>query len=372
MDRRALLKNTSITVVALAVGAGIQQTTKRASASGQISRENYQDTLAALRPPKRDRPVVTVVIEADGSESTDTLIPFGILSQSDVVDVSIISDTTDAVRLFPALTIRPQFTLDAFEDQYPDGPDYVIVPAGYGLRSSPLIPWISKQASSGATIIGLCGGAKNRAVPRLLNGWQVKTHCFELDHLRRLEPDLIHVPDRRYEADVRVINIAGSTASVPVSLALVEAIGGRQRVEHLRDDLGIPDWTAKHNSGDFRVSTGAFFTGLSNRFSPRRHIGIPVEDGISEIAIGLTADAWSRTYRSKVFTVATQAVVQSCHGLELIPDRRDETGLQMENAVRCLRPGTALDEALEQIKNRFGWRTAELVALQLEYPLAQR
>lgn len=271
--------------------------------------------------------MVVIVIDSHGSETTDTLIPFGVLAASGLVDVSIIADTTDPVPLFPALTIRPQATLADFDAMHPDGADYVIVPASHRLEASPLIQWIANQADKEATIIGVCAGAKSLAAAGLLKSRRATTHWYELAHLQRLEPDMIHVPNMRYVADGRIITTTGVSASLPVSLALIEAIAGPIVASQLADVLGVKDWSTEHDSSPFWLTTGAFLTGLGNRLSFRKRLGVPVDHGVSEIALAFTADAWSRTYRSQAFAVSPLANVATRHGLSLIPARHHMDGL---------------------------------------------
>jgi hypothetical protein len=71
-------------VVALgAVGGGawILSLPAAATVSGAppISKEEADDTLMALKPPKRQRPLIAIIGINDATETTDYLMPFGIL-----------------------------------------------------------------------------------------------------------------------------------------------------------------------------------------------------------------------------------------------------------------------------------------------------
>jgi hypothetical protein len=87
------------------------------------------ETLVALKPPKRVRPVVAVLGANEGSETTDYLIPYGVLKRSGVAEVVSLGTHAGPVRLMPALTIVPEATTAEFDRRYPEGADYVIVPA---------------------------------------------------------------------------------------------------------------------------------------------------------------------------------------------------------------------------------------------------
>lgn len=85
--------------------------------------------LASLRPPKRERPLVAVIGVNDATETTDYLMPTGILRRADVADVTMLATGPGPVQLYPALKVEPDATIAEFDAAHPDGADYVIVPA---------------------------------------------------------------------------------------------------------------------------------------------------------------------------------------------------------------------------------------------------
>jgi hypothetical protein len=83
------------------------------------------------------------------------------------------------------------------------------------------------------------------------------------------------------------------------------------------------------------------------------------------------ADAWSRTYRSSVSTFAASAeAVVTANGVRVLPDR-GAADLPEDRRVSTFpdrRPASALDDTLHAITARYGNSTANVVAMQLEYP----
>ena len=94
-----------------------------------IAEEEIDATLAALKPPKRERPLVAIIGINDATETTDYLMPYGILQRAGVVDVVALATEPGPVTLYPALKVEPQATVAEFDAQHPEGADYVIVPA---------------------------------------------------------------------------------------------------------------------------------------------------------------------------------------------------------------------------------------------------
>lgn len=320
-----------------------------------------------------EQPVIAVIGENSLTELTDYVVPYGILKESGVASVYSLSTKEGPIQMFPALKIQPQKTVTDFDNLYPEGADYVIVPAVHNTDDPDLLEWISDQAAKGATIVGICDGVWVVAKSGLLEGRRAVGHWYSFKKLSKKYPETEWVRNSRYIADGNVITTTGVTASIPVSLALVEAIAGKEKAEDVAVKLGVTDWSPKHKSSDFKLKGGDIFTGAKNWVSFWSHddIGVPVFEGIDEIALALLADAYSRTYRSKAFSVSPSGkAVFSSRGLEILPDKTEKESTKMDRMLEPIHtsaPAQVLDETLQEIEEHYGRRTAEFVALQLEY-----
>jgi hypothetical protein len=207
------------------------------------------------------------------------------------------------------------------------------------------------------------------AAAGLLDGHAGTTHWYSLGQLREGHPTMRWARDRRYVPDRGVVTTTGITASIPVSLAVVEAIAGRERAAAVAESLGVASWDAAHDSDAFGLDRRGLATVVRNRGAFWRHetLALPVEPGVDEIALALTADAYSRTYRSRAVTVARDgAPVVTRHGLRVLPDR---VGSSPDlPPVASAHPARAIDVALAAIATRYGQSTADFVAMQMEYP----
>jgi putative intracellular protease/amidase len=186
-------------------------------------------------------------------------------------------------------------------------------------------------------------------------------------------PSITYVADRRMVTDKGVATTTGITAAMPMMLTLIEAIAGRQKAEAVAHDLGLSTWSARHSSSAFRFTRPFATTVLGNvlAFWNREQVGVELRPGMDEVSLGLIADAWSRTYRSKAVTfAATAAAVETRNGIRIIPDDSAENWLE-EKRVSIFpdrKPVDALDRTLLALAARYGERTADIVAMQLEYP----
>lgn len=377
MKRRSILTGgTAVVVLALGGFGGWILSLPPAPAAGgapSIDRAEAEALVAALKPPKRERPVIAILGINDATETTDYLMPAGILRRAGVADVMTLATDPGPVALYPALTVEPDATVAEFDARHPDGADYVIVPAMSRDDDPAALGWIKRQAAKGAAIVGVCAGAKVVGAAGLLDGKRATTHWYYLGELLRRHPDAVYVPDRRLVVDRGVATTTGISASMPVSLTLIEAIAGRPRAEAVARDLGLARWDASHDSGAFTLTRPFALTVLRNglAFWNREELGIELSPGVDEVSLALAADAWSRTYRSRALTSASTAgAVESRNGIRVIPDRASISWPtdRLLPSVGERKPAEALDETLAAIAARYGTQTAAIVAMQLEYP----
>jgi putative intracellular protease/amidase len=343
------------------------------SAAPPVAKEEIDATLAALKPPKRKRPLIAVIGLNDATETTDYLMPYGILRRAAVADVVALATEPGPMTLYPAFKVMPDMTVADFDTRHPNGADYVIVPAMSRDDDPAVLQWIRNQAAKGAIIVGVCAGAKIVGAAGLLDGKRATTHWYYLDELRKKHPAIRYVADRRLVVDRGVATTTGITASMPMALTLIEAIAGRDKAEAVARELGLSHWDARHDSDAFTFTRPFALTAIVNTlaFWNREQLGIDLRPGADEVSLALVADAWSRTYRSRAVTFArTEDPLETRSRLRIIPDKV-ATSWSAEDllpAIGTQRPAQALDQALQGIANRYGTPTADLVAMQLEYP----
>ena len=338
-----------------------------------IAQDERDAMIAALKPPKRQRPLIAIIGINDATETTDYLMPYGILKRADVADVVTLAVAPGPVTLFPTLKVEPQATVAEFDAQHPDGADYIIVPAMSRDDDPAALQWIRNQSGKGAIVIGVCAGAKVVGAAGLLHGKRATTHWYSIKELCGRDPTMRYVRDRRLVVDDRVTTTTGITASMPMSLTLIEAIAGRDKARAVGRDIGLVDWDARHQSDEFRFTRPFALTAIRNTaaFWAHERLGIELKPGMDEVALALVTDAWSRTYRSQAVTFARAAgAQQSRNGIRILPDEiaTNWPTARLLPAIDNAKPAEALDSALDGIAARYGTRTTDFVAMQLEYP----
>ncbi len=377
---QTILLNLALAVLALVVAASILLAPSRkqpgSSAAPAIDPSEQAETIEAMRPARRERPVIALVTLNRGTEVTDLLVSYGVLRRADVADVTVVAERVAPVRLYSTrgiLSVDPHATTVAFDERYPGGADYVVVPAMEPRDDPFVVAWIAGQHRKGAKIVSVCAGSLTVAKTGLLDGRRATTHWYYVPELLKEHPRIEWVRDRRYVTDRGVTTSTGITASMPTMLALVQAIGGRAAAERIAGELGIKSWDARHRTSSFRLTLENKKTFIRNWLTFWRHevVGIPVVENADEIALALSADTYARTALAKVVTVGTDGkAVRSRQGLTLHPDRSIDAAAvdRMLPAPATEAPALTIERELARIAARYDRPTAAIVALTMEYP----
>jgi putative intracellular protease/amidase len=375
-SRRLLWSALGAILLFIAIGGGwilSLPPTPSVAAPLPIAQHETDATIAALKPPKRQRPLIAIIGINDATETTDYLMPYGILKRADIADVVTLATAAGPMTLFPALKVEPQATIAEFDARHPDGADYVIVPAMSRDDDPAALQWIRNQSARGAIIIGVCAGAKVVGDAGLLHDKRATTHWYSIKELRDDHPTIRYVEDRRFVVDKGVATTTGISASMPMSLTLIEAIAGRDKAEMVAREIGLENWDARHASDEFKFTRPFALTAIGNTaaFWNREQLGIELKGGVDEVSLALVADAWSRTYRSRAITFAgTADAQQSRNGLRILPDQvaANWPAERLLPVIADRKPVEVLDDTLRIITTRYSSRTTDFVAMQLEYP----
>ena len=319
------MRNPGLSIALVALVALLAAITPAGSVAAQppAAQADVARSAIVLPAPKagRTRPLVAVVADAGGAETTDFLIPYGVLKEAGVADVVGLSTADGPLQLMMTVKIRPDQTTAQFDAAQPAGADIVIVPAQHHPKSPALIAWIRGQAARGAVIVSICEGARVVAAAGLLDGKRATTHFASLAQLEKAYPKTTWVRDRRWVQDGRLISTTGVSASIPTALALVEAIAGRPAAEATAARLEAGDWSPRHRTAEFNIERSDYAVGAANLATAWKHetVEAPLKEGVDEIALALETDAWRRGMRAKV-VVAGSGPVRSRHGLTILPD----------------------------------------------------
>ena len=324
-------------------------------------------SLTAYQDRFQRRPLVAVMAHNGFTEITDFLIPFGAFSRLGVAEVVALSSAPGAVRL-STVQVKLPLTLADFDRLHPEGADYIVIPAMMPDDDPVLVDWVREQGRKGCTLVSICLGALVLANSGWLNGRQATSYFCGHEQRSGRFPEVQWQRNVRYIEDGPVISSAGISASIPISLALVEAMAGRSKAEHLAAELGVPDWSPRHNSDAFLPKPGEPPVAFVMPGPEDEPIGIPLAPGVDEIALGLTVDAYCHTGQTRPYLLADSLEpVTTRFGLRVIPDRAQPEG-RVLGALAQERSAQAIDQALAEISLHYGPDRARQVARIMEYP----
>lgn len=305
------------------------------------------------------KPLVVILADQRGVETTDLIAPYAVLAESGAVDVRVVAPTLAPVRLMPGQAwVRPQTTYAALTRR----PDVVIVPFLMPAYDPSRDAWLRAQAQAGARIVSICAGAETLARAGLLDGREATTHWYELNRLAKAFPKVRWRRDQRWIVDGPVTTTAGVTASIPASLALLRDLAGDEVMRETATRLNLPLPVQAHDGAALRVGTDAAMSGLAGWLNAWRaeKVSVRIADGFDDLAFATALDAWSRTNRSEAFASRSAT---SRHGLTIIAPAKPP------RAARTIDPKDGdPTTALKAIAAAYGKATARYVALTLEHP----
>ncbi len=343
--------------------------------------------LAGLAAADERRPFVVIAAYNGGTEITDLMAPYAVLSQAGA-EVVVAAEDAAPVTTWPEMRFEGHTTFAALAQNERQA-DIVIVPAMHDPADAAVSAFLRSQADGGALMVSVCDGAMVLAAAGLLDGRRATAHFYSASNRESDYPGVTWVTDARYVSDGNVISSAGVSASLPVSLHLVERFFGTDTAAAIAHRYGVEDWSGAHDTSAFSIGTGEVWTAARNMLFgwPRGDYALAVTEGVDEAVLGFALDMLSRTYRSEAFIRAPAARVTTRHGLTLLPAPSDEAGdalavvLPAPERPRWIAddaatldlsdPATAWDRTLTHLAETYGEDTAAFVATQLEYPISR-
>jgi putative intracellular protease/amidase len=334
------------------------------------SEQQMRAFIQGLQPRREGKPFVAILALNQGTEITDFLFTHGVLKRSGVAEVQAVAPRAGPVRLYPApLQIEAAQDLASFDRDHPEGADYVIVPAMIEDDDPAITTWLRQQAAKGARVVGVCAGALVVGQAGLLDNRRFVTHWYYRDTVLERHAGAKFMPHQRYVIDRDVATTTGITASIPAMLAMVEAIGGREKAQSLANELGVASWTPVHDSSLFGLDARLMSTYVLDKIAFWRDQSgsLHVQEGMDDITLALVADAWSRTGRVNVEVTSASSPVRLRSGL-LLAAQPGASGTPPLPLTASLKPAQQLDRTLCEIDDRYGSSRRERVMMELEYP----
>jgi putative intracellular protease/amidase len=326
-------------------------------------------------------PRVVIVAQNSGTEITDLLVPFSILTDAGL-DVEILSTDQGPVNLMNGMTL---LGLRSLEEYSGGSADLVVIPAVHHPNEGKLVKWLNNAYERGAMLASICDGVEVLANAGLLDGREATGHFYSLERREKNFPQVNWVRDTRYVHDGNILTTAGVTASIPAAVYLVETMLGKESAGAVGLRFGIDRSNAqRHNSDEFSIGAKEMFVAARNYvrglYKTRYNIGISSQ--VDELLLALTVDALGRTYQASIALDLENQAVTTMRGLRFggrsahdNPHWRVQLGSESlsEDFADTLvfeTPSQVFPRVFHHIQAEFGRDSAEFVATQLELPSA--
>ena len=301
-------------------------------------------------PPRHepDKPTAVVLLSNQGSEVTDVLAPYEVLSESGAFNVYAAAPEREIATLSGGLDVLPQLSLAELDRRLEGGnPDVIVVPAMWDVGSAehrPVAEWLREHAAGTATVMSVCDGAEVLADAGLLDGRRATANWANIAKWERRYPDTEWVRGLRYVEDGNVMTAAGVTSGVSATLRVVRGYVGEEAATGLAQEIGYPDRRLGNEpripARYLTVSDRALYVlwGAYGWDKPR--IGVILRDGLSEIELASVFDVYpGPAFNSKTSSLASEgprSPVRTKHGLYFIPRSDFDSAPKLD---RLLVPG---------------------------------
>jgi putative intracellular protease/amidase len=356
-----------------------------------------------------DKPTAVVLLSNQGSEVTDVLAPYEVLSESKAFNVYAAAPERKAVTLSGGLDVLPQLSLAELGQMLGgEDPDVIVVPEMSDIGSPghrPVAEWLREHAEGSGTVVSVCNGAQVLADAGLLDGRRATANWANMAEWERRYPDTEWVRGLRYVEDGNVLTAAGVTSGIGATLHVIRGYVGEEAATALAQQIGYPDQRVGDEpripADRLTVSDRALYVLWTAYGWGKPRIGVVLTEGTSEIELASVLDVYPGPVLTSNTTTLTpegpRSPVRSEHGLYFVPrsdldsapgfDRvfvpgRDapsvtgpgvrswahEKGLKLEFIHAQAPAGFPFDETLSNLAKHENAPVAKLTARLLEYP----
>jgi putative intracellular protease/amidase len=284
-------------------------------------------------PPRHDldKPTAVVLLSNQGSEVTDVLAPYEVLSESGAFNVYAAAPEREVATLSGGLDVLPQLSLAELDRRLGgEDPDVIVVPAMWDVGSAghrPVAEWLREHAEGTTTVMSVCDGAEVLADAGLLDGRRATANWARIAKWERRYPNTEWVRGRRYVEDGNVLTAAGVTSGISATLHVISGYVGEEAASGLARKIGYPDQRLGDEpripASRLTASDKALYV-LSGAYGwGKPKIGVVLNEETSEIELASVLDV----YPGPVFTANTTTLtpegprspVRTEHGLYFVP-----------------------------------------------------
>ena len=273
------------------------------------------------------RLTAAVLLDHDGTEVSDFLLPYELLAASGAFNVYATAPERRPAVLTGGLDVVPDASYDQFDRLPTDRADLVVVPhMPTPVRS--VISWIREQANVGATILSICTGAGVAAAAGVFDGRSATAHWGDLAKFERRYPQVDWRRGVRFVDSGGVAASAGITSGIDATLYFIRHLAGEHAMQRAADAIGYSDLRYMEDPAveQYRPAAADAVVLLAAAFGRRPDIGVLLRDGVDETALAAAMDTYGATFTGRMRTLSRGGrPVRTRHGLTVVPRGRSES-----------------------------------------------
>lgn len=326
--------------------------------------------------PGRERPAahasspggsitVAVALGRTGTVFSDVLAPYEVFASSPRFTVYTVAGSVGPARTEGGPALFPVHTFQEVDAGAAPRPDVVVVPAvgdPTGREEGDLRAWVRRQHDRGASLLGVCSGARVLAAAGLLEGRRATSHWTDIDALERTAPEVRWLRGQRYVQDGPVTTTAGVTSGIPGALAVVADLAGPGEAGRVGRSLGYPGWSLDAPTAiPEQHATLADLPGRLGVALPwfKPTVGIGVADGVGEIDLAAAFEVYHRSFAARPILLAPGTTATTRHGIVLAATPTADMELGVD---RVIVPGAASTAEVPSFLRR--WSAAREVSVE--------
>jgi transcriptional regulator GlxA family with amidase domain len=183
------------------------------------------------------------------------LLTTGITNEEKPFIIKTISQTGELITSNNGLKVQPDFSFQSINRKF----DILIVPGGplFAIRSCfknrELLKWISDFYKSGGMVASVCSGALLLAEAGLLSGKKATTHSFAIEYMKSNYKDIEVVQNVRFVDEGNILNSAGVSAGIDMSLYIVAKLMGENVARTTAATEEYPYWSENLGGAGWKI-----------------------------------------------------------------------------------------------------------------------
>ncbi len=267
-----------------------------------------------------DRLNAVILTSRAGTQVSEFLISYSVLSESGLFNVHVVSDQTDPIPLTGGLSVYPELGFD----EVPKA-DLIVIPSLLDTQEAALLNYLRTTIDVTPLIVTLGEGIQILGEMGFLTDFAVTSHPLSIDSFQSQFKQLKFQPGYLWLEDRNLISSSGVASSLPAQFAAIAHLFGWDQVNSIFKkqtsylmNLKTPEPSPLIKSLDSFELTHLFLRAAF--LWEKQAYGIYLYPGVSEIGLAALTDLLPRTLAHRTVHVAEQRQpVLTRHGLRLLP-----------------------------------------------------